>query len=62
MEAILLWLLATLLAIAVFGDRPSVGLGLALLGGIASGLSAFIRYRAAPGEAAKGHAEPPPEQ
>ena len=62
MEAILVWLLATLLAIALFGDRPSVGLALALLGGIACGLSAFIRYRPAPSEAAEGYAEPPPEQ
>lgn len=62
MEALLVWLLATLLAIAVLGGRPSLGLALALLGGIALGLSSFIRYRPAPSEAAEGPLEPPPEQ
>jgi len=62
MEPFLIWLLATFLAIAFLGDRPLVGLAVALLGGIAMGLSIFLRYRPGPEDAAQGPAQPSPKQ
>ncbi len=38
------WVLASLLAIAYIGDRPYLGLAIALLGGIAFGVVAFLSY------------------
>ena len=35
------WLLASLLAIAYIGDNPYLGLGIAILGGVAFGVVAF---------------------
>ncbi len=39
------WVLTSLLAIAYIGSHPYLGLGIALLGGIAFGVAAFLRYR-----------------
>jgi hypothetical protein len=44
-EAILAWLLATILAIAFLGDQALLGLAVAVGGGVALGLSAFLSYR-----------------
>lgn len=41
-----IWVLASLLAIAYIGSRPYLGLGVALLGGIALGVAAFLSYEA----------------
>jgi hypothetical protein len=41
-----IWVLASLLAIACIGRRPYLGLGIALLGGIAFGVVAFLTYEA----------------
>lgn len=41
-----IWVLASLLAIAYIGSRPYLGLGIALLGGIALGVAAFLSYEA----------------
>jgi hypothetical protein len=38
------WVLASLLAIAYIGDHPYLGLAIALLGGIAFGVAAFLSY------------------
>jgi hypothetical protein len=38
------WVLASLLAIAYIGSHPYLGLGIALLGGIAFGVIAFLSY------------------
>jgi len=56
-----IWVLASLLAIAYIGDRPYLGLGIALLGGIAFGVVAFLSYeeerRAGARERGSGGAE-----
>ena len=39
-----IWVLASLLAIAYIGSHPYLGLGIALLGGIAFGAAAFLSY------------------
>jgi hypothetical protein len=39
-----IWVLASLLAIAYIGSRPYLGLGIAVLGGIAFGVAAFMSY------------------
>ncbi len=36
-EAILCWILASLLAISFIGDRPLLGLGIAIVGGVVVG-------------------------
>jgi len=41
-----IWVLASLLAIAYIGSHPYLGLGIALLGGIAFGVAAFLSYKA----------------
>ena len=41
-----IWVLASLLAIAYIGSHPYLGLGIALLGGIALGVVAFLNYEA----------------
>jgi hypothetical protein len=41
-----IWVLASLLAIACIGRRPYLGLGTAILGGIAFGVAAFLSYEA----------------
>lgn len=41
-----IWVLASLLAIAYIGSRPYLGLGIAVLGGIAFGVAAFMSYEA----------------
>jgi hypothetical protein len=41
-----IWVLASLLAIAYIGSHPYLGLGIALLGGIAFGVAAFLSYEA----------------
>jgi len=39
-----IWVLASLLAIAYIGSHPYLGLGIAILGGIALGVAAFLTY------------------
>ena len=39
------WVLASLLAIAYIGSHPYLGLGIAILGGIAFGVAAFLSYK-----------------
>lgn len=39
-----IWVLASLLAIAYIGSHPYLGLGIAVLGGIAFGVVAFLSY------------------
>ena len=39
-----IWVLASLLAIAYIGSHPYLGLGIAILGGIAFGVAAFLNY------------------
>jgi hypothetical protein len=46
LAALVIWVLASLLAIACIGRRPYLGLGIALLGGIAFGVVAFLSYEA----------------
>jgi hypothetical protein len=46
-EPFLLWVFLSLLAIAWVGRRPYVALALALLGGVAMGLSSVASYPAA---------------
>ena len=41
-----IWVLASLLAIAYIGTHPYLGLGIAILGGIAFGVAAFLSYEA----------------
>ena len=41
-----IWVLASLLAIAYIGSHPYLGLGIAILGGIAFGVAAFMSYEA----------------
>ena len=41
-----IWVLASLLAIAYIGSHPYLGLGIAIAGGIALGVVAFISYEA----------------
>ena len=41
-----IWVLASLLAIAYIGSHPYLGLGIALAGGIAFGVAAFLSYEA----------------
>ena len=41
-----IWVLASLVAIAYIGSHPYLGLGIALLGGIAFGVIAFLSYEA----------------
>ena len=41
-----IWVLASLVAIAYIGSHPYLGLGVALLGGIAFGVAAFLSYEA----------------
>ena len=41
-----IWVLASLLAIAYIGSRPYLGLGIAILGGMAFGVAAFLSYEA----------------
>ena len=40
------WVLASLLAIAYIGSHPYLGLAIAVLGGIAFGVAAFLTYEA----------------
>jgi len=44
LEPVLLWVLFSLLAIAFVGTRPYLALALAVLGGIAMGLSSLASY------------------
>ena len=44
------WVLASLLAIAYIGSHPYLGLGIAILGGIAFGVAAFLSYKEEHGE------------
>ena len=44
-EAFLLWVLASLLAISFVGDRPLVGLGIAAVGGVIIGALLVASYR-----------------
>ncbi len=44
LQAFAIWVLGSLLAIAVIGDQPYIGLALAMLSGIALGLAAVIAY------------------
>jgi hypothetical protein len=39
------WVLASLLAIAYIGSHPYLGLGIAIIGGIAFGIVAFLSYK-----------------
>jgi len=39
-----IWVLASLLAIAYIGSHPYLGLVIAVLGGIAFGVAAFLAY------------------
>ena len=39
------WVLTSLLAIAYIGSHPYLGLGIAILGGIAFGVAAFLSYK-----------------
>ena len=41
-----IWVLASLLAIAYIGSHPYLGLGIALLGGVAFGVAAFLSHEA----------------
>lgn len=41
-----IWVLASLVAIAYIGSHPYLGLGIALVGGIAFGVAAFLSYGA----------------
>ena len=41
-----IWVLASLLAIAYIGSHPYLGLAIAVLGGIAFGVVAFLSYEA----------------
>ena len=41
-----IWVLVSLLAIAYIGSRPYLGLGIAIAGGIAFGVAAFLSYEA----------------
>jgi hypothetical protein len=41
-----IWVLASLLAIAYIGSHPYLGLGIALMGGIAFGVAAFLSHEA----------------
>ena len=41
-----IWVLASLLAIAYIGSHPYLGLAIAVLGGIAFGVAAFLTYEA----------------
>ena len=41
-----IWVLASLLAIAYIGSHPYLGLAIAVLGGIAFGVAAFLSYEA----------------
>jgi hypothetical protein len=41
-----IWGLASLLAITYIGSHPYLGLGIALLGGIAFGAAVFLSYEA----------------
>ena len=41
-----IWVLASLLAIAYIGSHPYLGLAIAVLGGIAFGVAAFMSYEA----------------
>jgi hypothetical protein len=41
-----IWVLASLVAIAYIGRYPYLGLGIAILGGIAFGVAAFLSYEA----------------
>ena len=45
-QPFLLWILFSLLTIALIGSRPYVALAVALLGGIAMGLSSLVSYSA----------------
>lgn len=57
-----IWVLGTLLAIAIIGDQPYLGLAVAILGGIAVGLasvSAYDRARSSRGVQVKKEAGTP---
>lgn len=41
-----IWVLASLLAIAYIGSHPYLGLAIAVLGGVAFGVAAFLTYEA----------------
>jgi hypothetical protein len=60
MEPVLVWLLTSLLAIALLGERPLLGLTLALLGGVALGLSAFFSQRASSETGSGNRSRPSP--
>lgn len=49
-----IWVLASLLAIAYIGSHPYLGLAIAVLGGIAFGVAAFLSYEAEQGENTDG--------
>ncbi|MFQ5859438.1 MAG: hypothetical protein ACE5LU_27895 [Anaerolineae bacterium] len=44
----LLWVLFSLLAIAYIGQRPYLGLGIAIVGGIILGVMSFLYYEPEP--------------
>ncbi len=49
-----IWVLASLLAIAYIGSHPYLGLAIAVVGGIAFGVAAFMTYEAEQGEGTDG--------
>lgn len=61
----LLWILFSLLSIAYIGQRPYLGLGIAIVGGIILGIMSFLYYEPVPpasriqAEAEKDAAEEP---
>ena len=50
-----IWVMATLLAIALIGEQPYLGLAVAILGGVALGLASIIAFD----EAAQNVNHPP---
>jgi hypothetical protein len=59
-EPFLLWVFLSLLAIAWVGQRPYVALLMALLGGMAVGLSSVADFPSRHGEAQRGGQEAAP--
>ena len=57
MQPLLVWLLASFMAIALMGSRPYLALAVVLVGGIAMGLSSLVTY-SSPGQEASGRGEP----
>lgn len=44
-HALLVWLIGSLIAIAVIGDNPYLGLGIAIAAGIAFGIVNFLAFQ-----------------